>query len=244
MSVIFLRKKLTATVMAATLLCFGHALPGWGATANVSVVNNAFIPATTNIAVGDQVIWTWPSGSFNHNTVSSSSVWSSSVMSGPATFAFTFSSAGSFPYSCTVHGFTGAINVIAANTPPTVTITNPASGAVFAAPANVTIQASAADPDVGGTVTNVQFVVGTTVLTNDNAAPFSAVTNNLAAGSYTLSAIASDNIGPKTTNTRTINVVTPVMTTLSVPVRVPPTNFQFSYSANTGLRYVVQRSTN
>ncbi len=52
----------------------------------------------------------------------------------------------------------GTIIVAAANVPPTVTITNPASGTVFAAPASVTIQASASDSD--GTVTNVQFLVG------------------------------------------------------------------------------------
>jgi plastocyanin len=256
MSVIFLRKKLTATVMAVTLLCFGHALPGLGVTATVLVGSGGlvFVPATTNIAVNDRVIWSWAgnfhsttSGTTSGGTATPDGLWDSGVFNAPHSFTNTFSSAGTFPFYCSVHfgsGMKGTIVVTAPNSPPTVTITNPASDAVFAAPANVTIQASAADPDVGGTVTNVQFVVGTTVLTNDNAAPFSAVTNNLAAGSYTLSAIASDNTGAKTTNAVTINVVTPVMTTLSAPVRVPPTNFQFSYSANTGLRYVVQRSTN
>jgi chitinase len=126
--------------------------------------------------------------------------------------------------------------------PPTVTITNPASGTVFAAPANVTIQASASDSD--GTVTNVQFLVGANVVTNKATAPFSAVTNNLAAGSYTLSAIASDNSGAKATNQVTISVVTPVSVLLSAPQPVPPAKFRFSYTANTGLSYIVQRSTN
>ncbi len=243
MSVIFLRKKLTATVMAATLLCFGHALPGLGATATVLVGSGAslvFVPATTNIAVNDRVIWSWAgnfhsttSGTTSGGTATPDGLWDSGVFNAPHSFTNTFSSAGTFPFYCSVHfgsGMKVTIVVTAPNSPPT--------------PANVTIQASAADPDVGGTVTNVQFRVGTTILTNKVAAPFSAVTNNLAAGSYTLSAIASDNTGAKTTNAVTISVVTPVMTTLSAPVRVPPTNFQFSYSANTGLRYVVQRSTN
>jgi chitinase len=93
-------------------------------------------------------------------------------------------------------------------------------------------------------VTNVQFLIGSTVLTNEAAAPFSAVTNNLASGSYTLSAVASDNNGIKATNTATISVVTPVPVSISSPLRPSPTNFQFSYAANAGLRYVVQRSTN
>jgi len=136
----------------------------------------------------------------------------------------------------------GTIVVIGQNLPPTVTITNPASGTVFAAPASVTIQASASDSD--GTVTNVQFLVGSSVVTNQSAAPFSTVTNNLAAGSYTLSAIAADNAGATATNAVTITVVTPVPVVLSAPNQLPTANFQFSYTANAGLRYVVQRSTN
>jgi hypothetical protein len=136
----------------------------------------------------------------------------------------------------------GTIIVAAANLPPTVSITNPASGTVFAAPANVTIQAAAADGE--GTVTNVQFLVGANVVTNKATAPFSAVTNNLAAGSYTLFAIASDNSGATATNAVTISVVTPVTVLLGATQPVPPTMFRFSYTANTGLSYIVQRSTN
>jgi hypothetical protein len=137
---------------------------------------------------------------------------------------------------------TGAVIVAAANLPPTVSITNPASGTVFAAPANVNIQASASDSD--GTVTNVQFRVGANVVTNKATAPFFGVTNNLAVGSYTLFAIASDNNGATATNQVAINVVTPVSVQLSAPQPVPPGEFRFSYTANAGLSYIVQRSTN
>ena len=126
--------------------------------------------------------------------------------------------------------------------PPTVAITNPTPGAVFAAPASITIQATATNGS--GTITNVQFLIGSIVLTNKAAAPFSAVTNNLAAGSYTLAAVASDNNGIKATNTATISVVNPVTVSISSPSRTAATNFQFSYAANVGLRYIVQRSTN
>src|ERR1035441_8600574 len=102
----------------------------------------------------------------------------------------------------------GTIIVASPNVPPTVSITNPVSGTVFAAPANVTIQASVSDTN--GMVTNVQFLVGASVVTNKATAPFSAVTNNLAAGSYTLFAIASDNNGATATNQVAISVVTPV----------------------------------
>jgi hypothetical protein len=126
--------------------------------------------------------------------------------------------------------------------PPTVSITNPASGAVFAAPANVTFQAAVTNGS--GTVTNVLFLVGSIVLTNETSAPFSAVTNNLTAGSYTLSAIASDNSGLNATNTVTISVVTPVTVLLTNSALISGANFHFSYLVNTGLSYVVQFSTN
>jgi hypothetical protein len=106
----------------------------------------------------------------------------------------------------------------------------------------VTIQASASDSD--GTVTNVQFLVGANVVTNEATAPFLGITNNLVAGSYTLSAIASDNSGATATNQVAISVVDPVPVLLSAAQPVPPGKFRFSYTANAGLSYIVQSSTN
>jgi plastocyanin len=237
-------------LLSAGLAVFGCPLSGLARTVSVGVANgNAlqFFPATTNIATGDSVLWTWNStGITPHSTTSDTAgLWDSGLGPAPKSFTNTFNVAGTFHYHCTQHvifGMVGTITVVAANVPPTVTITNPASGAVFAAPANVTIQASASDSD--GTVTNVQFLVGANVVTNKAAAPFFAVTNNLAAGSYTLSAIASDNSGAKATNQVTISVVTPVSVLLSAPQPVPTGKFRFSYTANTGLSYIVQRSTN
>ena len=138
---------------------------------------------------------------------------------------------------------TNSVSIIV-DTPPTVTITNPPNNATLSAPANVTVQAGASDSDAGGSVTNVQFLVGSIVLMNQTAAPFFATTNSLAAGSYTFSAVASDNLGVKATNAVTISVVTPVQTTFGGLQTSSPTNFQFSYAANTGLTYIVQLSTN
>jgi len=227
----------------------GGAFSGHAAVANVSVINFAFVPATTNISVGDMVIWTWPSGSANHNVVTTASPtpagWTneSTLFSGPAVFTNIFNVSGSFPYQCTLHHFTGSIVVAAVSSPPTVSITNPVSGAVFAAPANVTIRASASG-NGGATITNVQFRVGSGIVSNATAAPFSATTNNLAAGSYTLSAIAADSNGATATNSVSISVVTPVTTSLTNLAVISGTNFQFGYLVNTGLSYVVQISTN
>lgn len=129
-----------------------------------------------------------------------------------------------------------------ANNPPSLAITNPPPGAVFAAPANVAIQAAATNGS--GTVTNVQFLVGSAVLTNETAAPFAATAANLAAGSYPLSAIATDNNGMSATSSVSVSVVNPVPINLTSPMRLSSSNFQFNYSANVGLQYVVQRSAN
>lgn len=238
-------------LLSAGIAVFYNPLSGFAAVATVHVgtAGDHFSPVITNINVGDQVIWTWDAT--HHSTTSGtnnvpSGLWDSGVInSTPHTFTNTFNAAGDFIYYCSIHfnvGMTGAVVVASAILSPTVAITNPASGMVFAAPANVTIQASASDS--GGTVTNVQFRVDANVVTNDPAAPFSAVTNNLPAGSHTLSAIASNNSGATATNQVAISVVTPVTVLLSVPQPVPPGKFRFSYTANSGLDYIIQRTTN
>lgn len=85
-----------------------------------------------------------------------------------------------------------------ANNPPTVSITSPANNATFTAPANITINASAEDSD--GTITQVEFLQGTTSLSVDTSAPYSYAWNSVAAGSYTLTAKATDNAGATTTS--------------------------------------------
>ncbi len=160
-------------------------------------------------------------------------------------FSHTFATGGVYFYYCTQHGtptsgMKGSVVVTAPNTPPVVTITNPVSGTVLSAPANVTIQASATDD---GPVTNVQFLVGTTLMTNKTATPYFAVTNNLPTGSYTFTAIASDNRGIKSTNTISITVVTPLPLTVNA-AQFSSASFQLSFTANSGLSYVIQQSTN
>jgi plastocyanin len=242
--------KLTFCAFVAVLWLLLYAAAGFAATTNVTVAPNGtltFSPSVVTINAGDQVTWTWATLGAGHTSTSGSPCTANGLWSaGEPSFTFTFTTAGNYPYFCIPHcsfGMTGEVIVnAAANQPPTVQITNPPSGSVRAAPASVTIQATASDPD--GSVTNVQFLVGASVLTNKSSAPFTATANNLAAGTYTLSAIASDNGGAKATNSVTISVVTPVTVRLTSPVEQPPSRFQFSYSANTGLTYFVQRSTN
>jgi plastocyanin len=69
--------------------------------ANVSVQDNTFVPASSTIAEGGQVTWTW-AGSNQHNVTFASGT--NSVDQSSGTFSRTFPSAGSFPYQCTIHG--------------------------------------------------------------------------------------------------------------------------------------------
>ncbi|HBB89967.1 MAG TPA: hypothetical protein DC047_20375 [Blastocatellia bacterium] len=88
------------------------------------------------------------------------------------------------------YGFAGA-NWAVCNTPPTVSITSPANGATFNSPANITINATAADSD--GTISKVEFFQGDTKLGEDTTAPYSFQWNGVGVGSYSLTAKATDN---------------------------------------------------
>ena len=243
--------KLFAGGGVAVLLYVASSPYGFAASTNVTVGSptDRFSPTNVTINAGDQVIWTW--AATHHSTTSGtndvpSGLWDSTIInSTPHTFTNTFPSAGNFSYYCQVHfnvGMTGEVFVVNGNLPPSLAISNPVTGAVFAAPASVTVQVTATNGS--SAVTNIQFLIGANVLTNETTAPFTAVTNNLATGSYTLSAVASDNNGLKATNTVSISVVTPVADVLTNSAKSSSSNFQFSYPANVGLSYIVQLSTN
>jgi regulation of enolase protein 1 (concanavalin A-like superfamily) len=80
-----------------------------------------------------------------------------------------------------------------ANVSPSVSITSPSSGATFSAPANIPIAASASDPD--GTIANVTFYAGSILIGTDISSAYGITWPNVAAGAYTLTAVAVDNRG-------------------------------------------------
>jgi hypothetical protein len=84
------------------------------------------------------------------------------------------------------------------NRPPTVSITSPSSGDTFAAPVNIFIAASASDSD--GTVTKVDFYENGSLVGTANASPYSFTWKNVSAGTYSLTAVATDNQGAATTS--------------------------------------------
>jgi len=194
-----IRVPLVAVLLMALSAAVTHA-----ATFQVAMSNFVFSPANLTINIGDTVTWTVQQGS--HDTVSGvsgvpSGVWNSNnqyhrLMNVNETFSFTFNTPGTFPYYCTPHwtfGMIGTIRVIAPNSPPTVSITSPADGANFSAPADITVSASASDPD--GAVTQVQFFMNGNPIGTDSVPPYTATATNLGPGNYTFSATATDNAG-------------------------------------------------
>ncbi|MFN3405607.1 MAG: M12 family metallopeptidase [Cytophagaceae bacterium] len=100
---------------------------------------------------------------------------------------------------------------ITTNYAPNVSITSPTSGTSFTAPASITITASATDQD--GTITKVEFFNGSTKLGERTVAPYTYSWTGVAAGSYTITARATDNLGANRTSTG-----------VSVTVNNPTTN--------------------
>jgi plastocyanin len=245
------------------LVFFGHTQPGCAATVIVNngapfsgIAGQVFVPATNTINLNDQVIWVWVGN--HHSTVSGTvsgtgsgatatpdGLWNSGQFDKPHTFTNTFTTVGSFPYYCQAHyanGQVGLINVVVPSPSPSVSVTNPADGAVFSAPASFTLAATVSDP--GATITNVEFFQAATSLGDVTSIPYSVPMSNLAAADYVLSAVATDDSGLNATNSITVHVITPDPIVISGPVFSPPSDFQFSHTANAGLSYVVQQSSN
>ncbi len=82
------------------------------------------------------------------------------------------------------------------NTPPTVSLSAPAAGATYTAPASIALAANASDSD--GSIAKVEFYAGATKIGEDTTAPYTLNWSNVAAGSYSLTAVATDNAGAST----------------------------------------------
>ncbi len=122
------------------------------------------------------------------------------------------------------HGYCGILMAASAmefpivNSLPTISITSPANGATFTEPASVAISATAADPD--GTIAKVEFFRGTTKLGEDTSSPYSYTWSSVAAGTYSLTAVATDNSGGSTTSAVINITVQPQVSSFSFSARI------------------------
>ncbi len=130
-----------------------------------------------------------------------------------------------------------------ANHPPVVSIASPSNGAAFSAPANVTIAASALDSD--GSIGKVEFFQGAAKLGEAASAPYSFFWNNVAAGAYTLTARATDNLGATAVSAPISITVTnvPVTSTIGVRIASPANRSSFCPETDIPIVAVVSNAT-
>lgn len=109
------------------------------------------------------------------------------------------------------------------NAAPAVSLTASAANAAFTAPATINLTANASVAN--GTVTGVTFYNGATLLGTDNSAPYTFSWANVAAGTYSLTARATDDAGATSTSAAvTVTVgTTPPATTNDLALGKPAT---------------------
>jgi chitinase len=165
-------------------------------TANQLFANGATIVLSANATPG------------NGNTLTKVEFYRGNTLIGTDTtapYSVTWSNAPAGSYSLTakatnnrnISSVSAAVR-ITVNAAPTVSITSPTPGQGFATGSNIVLNASATDSD--GTVSKVEFYRGSTLIGSDTSAPYSVTWSNAAAGSYSLTAKATDNRGATTTS--------------------------------------------
>jgi uncharacterized protein (TIGR02145 family) len=92
----------------------------------------------------------------------------------------------------------GILTTNSTNHSPIINITEPSNGSSFTAPATINITANASDPD--GTISKVEFYNGSTKIGEKTSEPYSFIWNNVVAGTYSLTTVATDNLDSKTTS--------------------------------------------
>ncbi len=189
--------------------------PIWISDSNQFPIISILSPSANQVFLPPATVPITVSASDNDGTVARVDFFQGSTFLGSDTtspFSFNWTNVASGTYTLTAKATdnTGATTnslpvAISVNQPPIVSISSPASGATFNAPASVTLTASASDPD--GTITKVDFYQGSTLLNSDSSSPYSFNWTNVAAGNYSLTAKATDNSGSTTvSNPVTITV--------------------------------------
>jgi regulation of enolase protein 1 (concanavalin A-like superfamily) len=172
------------------------------------------------------------------NQLSRVDFYNGSTLLGSATtapYSYTWSNAGAGTYSLTAMAYDASgqstqsapasVTVSQANQPPAVSLTAPANGASYTAPASITISATASDPE--NQLTRVDFYNGSTLLGSDTTAPYSFTWSNVAAGTYSLSAIARDAAGLTKQSTAVSVTVSPANRPPTVSLTSPTSGASF-----------------
>jgi lysophospholipase L1-like esterase len=84
------------------------------------------------------------------------------------------------------------------NQPPVVEISNPLKGNNYETNSTITLEAIASDPD--GSISKVEFYNGAIKLIELTSAPYTYTWKDVAAGNYSITAVATDNLNATTTS--------------------------------------------
>jgi plastocyanin len=205
-----------------------------------TVPNQFFYWNPTNVVInaGDTVMWTNLQSIHSVNPATGSpEPFCGTGTNNINSCTVTFLTPGTFPYDCYDHlpRMTGAVVVLPPLSPPVVTITNPPNNTVVRTGANVTLQVQATD---NGTVTNVVFSRSSVAFATNTVPPYAATWSNIAAGTHSFRARATDNEGLFTDSASiTVRAVAPP--TLIV-TNTPNGPMRFNFNTVAGISYVLE----
>ena len=135
------------------------------------------------------------------------------VYESPYTYTWTKVAAGNYTITAKATDNNGLETVsdavtitVVQNKAPVVEITSPLTNTNYTESATIFMSASAIDVD--GTISKVDFYNGSTLLTTERSVPYTFTWNNVASGSYTITAKATDNRGATKSASVNITVAT------------------------------------
>ena len=149
-------------VMAAAALGFSVpaalAAPAAPVTHEVSMASLTFTPGTLSVQAGDTVVWTNDDAAQVHTVTADDGSFDSGAVTPGTSFSHTFTTAGTVPYYCQLHGspggdgMAGSVTVQPAATTTTTTVTTSQPGATpttaaAVAPTGATAGPIVAEPD-------------------------------------------------------------------------------------------------
>ena len=200
----------TPVAHAAGIACtVGYTTSDWatGFTANINLRNDGDPlngwKLTWTFKDGQTVTQGW-SGNFSQSgavvTVTNAS-WNGQLATGASTqlgFNGTKGATNTVPTDFAINGTPCTGPGGTTNQPPSVSLTSPATGATYTAPATIPLAATAADSD--GTVAKVEFYANDQLIATDTTSPYQGSWTNVPTGTYSIYAKAYDDKGASTSS--------------------------------------------
>ena len=186
---------------------------GTGFSVTITIINNG--PAINGWTLaysyaGNQTVSFGWSGTWTQTgkqvTVTDAG-WNAALATGASTQIganFNYSGTNTAPTVFSINGTQCGGQAPPQQAPPTVSLTSPTAGEIFTPGSAITLQATAASSGTG-TIASVSFYASTSATSNTligvaTAAPWAVQWTNVPAGAYSLTAVATDNLGQSTTS--------------------------------------------